>query len=108
MTGSHTNIRLLLFGAALLIFGGGLTFAVARWNKAATDRAFVDAGERAARYTPPPPGPPRFWAPVTGAPPPGPALLEITRREFDATRAPASPARPAAPAPADKPPAAPR
>lgn len=107
MTASHTNIRLLLFGAALLVFGGGLTFAVARWNNAANDRAFVDAGERAARYTPPPPGPPRFWTPVTGAQPPGPAQTEIARREL-AARLPASPARPAVPAPGDKPPAAPR
>lgn len=108
MTGSHANIRLLLFGAALLIFGGGLTFAVARWNSAATDRAFVEAGERAARYTPPPPGPPRFWTPGAGTQPPAPALVEINRRELAATLSPAGTARPAVPAPADKPPAAPR
>lgn len=107
MTASHANIRLLLFGAALLIFGGGLTFAVARWNNAATDRAFVVAGERAARFTPPPPGPPRFWTPVSTARPPGPAITEIARRELAATL-PAGPARPAVAVPADKPPAAPR
>jgi hypothetical protein len=99
-----SDLRLLLFGAALLIFGGGLTFAVARWNSAATDRAFVEAAERAARHRPPPPGPPRFWAPVTGAQPPAPITAEIVRRE--ASLPPPAAAVPQAPG--DKPPAAPR
>ena len=84
---------------------GGMLFAVARWNSAATDRAFVEAAARAARLPPVAPLPPRYWAPTPNARP-GPAatiMIETTERLRTAQQAvtppPATGGKPAAAAP---------
>lgn len=88
--------RLFLLGAGLLVLLGGMIFAVARWNQAATDRAFVDAAARAARLPAAASAPPRFWMPVASARP-GPAAVaqvEAAERLRTMPRAPdAAPAR---------------
>lgn len=61
--------RLLLLFGGLLLFLGALILAVARWNQAAIDRAFVDAAD-AAVAAPPNPGPASptsLWMPAAGA-----------------------------------------
>lgn len=103
-------LRLYLLGAAALVFLGGLMLAMGRWNQAATDRAFVEASARAAQVAAAPARTGiRYWAPVSGAQPPPDARARIEATEQRRVMPPA-PARPAgpAPAPADKPPAAPR
>jgi len=85
-----TRARLYLVGAGLLVLLGGILFAVARWNQAATDRAFVDAAARAARLPESAAAPPRFWMPVASARP-GPAAttqIEATERNRTAPRPP--------------------
>lgn len=122
MTEALSRVRLFLIGGAALIFLGGLLVAVGRWNRAETDRAFVEAAAQAARAAPPAGGV-RYWAPGVSALP-GP----ITRMQIEASerlrQAPSLPAQPAiqapvlpppalrmprpGPLPADKPPAVPR
>lgn len=77
---SLARIRLFLVGAAALMFLGGLMVAIGRWNRAETDRAFVEAAARAARAPQPAaPSGVRYWAPSTGGQP-SPA----TRMRLDA------------------------
>lgn len=59
--------RLLLLFGGLLFFLGALTLAVARWNQAAIDRAFVDAAAVAAPANPRPASPTNLWMPAAGA-----------------------------------------
>jgi hypothetical protein len=105
------RVRLYLMGAAALVFFGGLLLAVGRWNRAETDRAFVEAAARAVR-APPPPGGVRYWAPVGGADPP--ALSRVRIQAAEAMRVlpapvPTAPTVPrSGPMPGEKPPAAPR
>ena len=96
--------RLYILGAGLLVLLGGIIFAVARWNQAATDRAFVDAARRASSVAPAAatPAPPRFWMPVSSARPGPAAMAQIEATERTRTM-PAAPQRPDT---ADKPPAA--
>ncbi|WP_137126811.1 hypothetical protein [Roseomonas sp. HF4] len=89
--------RLYLLGAGLLVLLGGMIFAVARWNQATTDRAFVDAAARAARLPEAAAAPPRFWMPVASARP-GPAAVaqvEAAERVRTMPRAPEPAAAPA-------------
>lgn len=91
---SLARIRLFLVGAAALMFLGGLLVAIGRWNRAETDRAFVEAAARAARAPQPPPASGvRYWAP-SAAGQPGPT----TRVRLEAAER--LRALPAAPSPA--------
>jgi hypothetical protein len=97
--------RLCLLGAAVLMLFGGMLFAVARWNGAETDRAFVEAAARAARLPPPAAAmPPRYWAPTATARPDPVTTIRIEATE----RLRTMPAAPPPPASGTKPPAAPR
>ena len=83
--------RLFVLGAAVLTLFGGMLFAVARWNGAETDRAFVEAAARAARLPEATSSPPRYWAPTASARP-GPAAtqrIEAAERLRTARPAPA-------------------
>lgn len=96
--------RLYLLGAAALMLFGGMLFAVARWNGAATDRAFVEAAARAASLPPAAPLSPRYWAPTANARPGPTATSQIEAAERLRT-APAAPPPPPQ-TPGGKPPAA--
>ena len=97
--------RLLMLCGSVVIFCGGLIFALARWNQASTDRAFVEAAALAARQpAAAAPATARFWAPASGAQPGATVVSRVAAVEQARTRPAAAP--PAAPA--DKPPAAPR
>lgn len=97
--------RLMVLAAAVLVLFGGLLFAVARWDGAAVDRAFVEAAARAAREPESAPLPPRYWAPTATARPGAVATMRIEAAE----RLRAVPSPPAQPdAPDTKPAAAPR
>jgi hypothetical protein len=99
MSTLHLRSRLMLLGAAALVFLGGLMFAVARWNTAANDRAFVEAAARAALLpgTTAAAGPPRAWVPVAGARP-GPAAVAQVEAAERLRSTPQRPQQPAAPA----------
>ncbi len=73
--------RLMLLGAAVLMLFGGMLFAVARWNSAEVDRAFVEAAARAARQPEAAPLPPRYWAPTASARPGAVATMRIEAAE---------------------------
>jgi hypothetical protein len=96
------RVRLLLLCGAAAIFCGGLMFALARWNQAELDRAFVEAGALAARQQNAAPAGARFWAPVGGAQPGATVVARITAVEQARTQ----PAAPPPTAPAGKPPPA--
>lgn len=49
MSAALARARLYLVAGAALIFSGGLLVAIGHWNRAETDRAFVEAAERAMR-----------------------------------------------------------
>lgn len=88
---SLTPIRLFLVAAAGLMFLGGLLVAIGRWNRAETDRAFVEAAAMAVQA--PPPAPPsgiRYWAPATDGNPD----LSLRMRLDAETRMRALPAAP--------------
>lgn len=93
--------RLYILGAGLLVLLGGIIFAVARWNQAATDRAFVDAARRAGAAAATA-APPRFWMPVGPARPGAAVIAEVEAIE----RARSMPGAAARPEAATKPPAA--
>ncbi len=59
--------RLLLLGGAAVLFIGGMIFAVARWQQADTDRAFVEAAALAARQPARGAAPMHAWVPASGA-----------------------------------------
>ncbi len=116
MTTILPRIRLYLVAGAALVFLGGLLVATGRWNRAATDRAFVDAAALAAS-NPPPVGGVRYWAP-TGNGVPAPILRVRIEAAERLRQIPALPALPQTPRssqttqtgspPTDKPPAAPK
>lgn len=120
MTAALLRVRLFLIGGAALVFLGGLLVAIGRWNRAETDRAFVEAAALAAR-NPPPPGGVRYWTPGDSGLPDPTLRVRIEAAErlrqvpvlpaVPAFQQPALPSRPlqmprATPLPADKPPAA--
>lgn len=118
MTGDLTRVRLMLLGAALLVFLGGMLVAIGRWNRAQTDRAFVETAALAARAPPAPSGM-RYWAPVPNGAPEGTIQMRVEAaerlRQVPAPPLPAQvqpssmPSRPgSAPLPGDKPPPVPR
>jgi hypothetical protein len=122
MTAALPRIRLFLIAGAALVFLGGLLMAIGRWNRAETDRAFVEAAALAAR-SPPTPGGVRYWAPGGSGLPDATLRVRIEAAER-LRHAPIMPALPAFPQPvlpsrpsqmpqtgtlpADKPPAAPK
>lgn len=120
MNGMLSRARLFLVGGATLVFLGGLLVAIAHWNRAETDRAFVDAAAQAAR-NPAPVGGVRFWAPAAAAMPEttrrirleaAERLRQIPTLTAPVIQAPALPLRPPQPPrggtlPGTKPPAAP-
>ncbi|WP_431285641.1 hypothetical protein ACQW02_12895 [Humitalea sp. 24SJ18S-53] len=87
--------RLYLLAAAALVLIGGIMFAVARWDSAEIDRAFVEAAARAAAMPETPPLPPRYWAPTAGARPGTALTLQIEAAERLRT-APSVPVQPKA------------
>ncbi|MBB5691263.1 hypothetical protein GXW77_21520 [Roseomonas alkaliterrae] len=86
-----TPVRLFLVAAAGLMFLGGLLVAIGRWNRAETDRAFVEAAAMAVQ-APPPASPSgiRYWAPATDGNPD----LSLRMRLDAETRMRALPAAP--------------
>lgn len=99
MNPQHLRARLYVLGAAILVFLGGMIFAVARWNSAEADRAFIAAATRAASQpaSAAAPARPRFWMPAASDRPRPAATAAIEAAERLRTM-PAAPRPAAAPA----------
>lgn len=83
-----TKARLFLLAGASTLLLGALIFAVARWNQAATDRAFIEMGRQVARQGELAPLPLRVVVPSADGVP-SPALLRQIEDQLRRAQAPA-------------------
>jgi len=108
MNEALSRARLYLIAGAALVFVGGLLVAIGHWNRAETDRAFVEAAAQAMRARPPSDGV-RYWAPSAIASPDSASRVRLEAMERLRQIPTVPPALPrAAPSPGEKTPVTPR